>query len=251
MENNNIQKPESTNRMWMGLIVLVIGVIFLLRNFGMSIPDWLISWNTILLFIGLFIGFKRDFTGGGWLVMVLIGGYFTIADMADLDVGKYFFAGIFIILGLYLILKPKVGLKRKKKEEFAAYEQLPSAEDFVADQSRSQDFDFIDSVNVFGGANQKVYSKNFKGGDIVAVFGGCEVNLSQADFQDAIVIEVVAIFGGVKIIIPPTWEVKSEVVAIFGGMDDKRAVAPFGDGPKKLVIIKGIALFGGVNIRNF
>ena len=77
------------------------------------------------------------------------------------------------------------------------------------------------------------------------------MNLSQADFHETIVIEVVAIFGGVKIIIPPNWEVKSEVVAIFGGMDDKRAVTPFGDTPKKIIIIKGVALFGGVNIRNF
>jgi hypothetical protein len=64
-------------------------------------------------------------------------------------------------------------------------------------------------------------------------------------------LDVVAIFGGVKIIIPPTWEVKSEVTAIFGGLDDKRALMPYNGEERKIVIIKGIALFGGVDIRNF
>jgi len=62
---------------------------------------------------------------------------------------------------------------------------------------------------------------------------------------------VIAIFGGIKIIIPPSWEVKSEVTAIFGGIDDKRALGQVIEEPRKMIIIKGVALFGGVDIRNF
>jgi len=242
MEAKNINTGNPNNRIWSGLILLGIGIIFFLKNFGIDIPHWILSWHMLLIVIGLFIGAKRNFRGGGWLILVLIGAYFTIEDMGDFDFSRYYFAVIFIALGLYLILKPK-------SKAFDRWNKK-SLEETGAPTSIDKN-DIIDSVNVFGGAHQKFYSKNFKGGDVVAIFGGCELNLSQADFQDTITLDVVAIFGGVKIIVPPTWEVKSEVVAIFGGMDDKRAVAPFGDGPRKILVIKGLAMFGGVDIKNY
>ncbi|MNY41651.1 hypothetical protein D3C86_1764820 [compost metagenome] len=84
------------------------------------------------------------------------------------------------------------------------------------------------------------------------MFGGSDIDLTQADFEGVIKIDVVAVFGGVKIVIPPSWEVKSEVTAIFGGIDDKRALGiPAADEPRKVLIIEGVAMFGGVDIRNF
>jgi len=168
-----------------------------------------------------------------------------------------------VILGLYILLKPKTGFRHKAKwKNFYDEDQLvsganasnpsPSASiDPNASQPSSKGTDYVDSVNVFGGSHQAVYSKNFKGGEITAVFGGCDLNLTQADFEGEIRIEVTAIFGGAKIIVPPGWEVKSEVTAIFGGLDDKRSIQPTGEGKKRLVIIEGLALFGGVDIRNY
>mgnify|MGYP003462789976 FL=1 len=77
------------------------------------------------------------------------------------------------------------------------------------------------------------------------------MNLTQADFEGQVVIDVTAIFGGTKIIVPQGWHVKSEVTAIFGGLEDKRGIMPIAEGQNKLLIIKGIALFGGVDIRSF
>ncbi|MNT98375.1 hypothetical protein D3C72_2409480 [compost metagenome] len=59
-------------------------------------------------------------------------------------------------------------------------------------------------------------------------------------------------FGGVKIIVPPSWEVKSDVVAIFGGLDDKRSIGPMNNTePRKILKIEGVTIFGGVEIRNY
>ncbi|WP_432714788.1 LiaF transmembrane domain-containing protein [Pedobacter sp.] len=253
MKFSNINNGNTTNRVWSGLILLVIGVVFFLRNFGIEIPDWILSWHTLLIAIGLFIGVKRNFQGGGWLIMVLIGGYFTIEDMGDFDFSKYFLAFIFILLGLFLILKPKTSAMEKWKRKSAKlnFQDQTDAPANTEEPVTVDQNDVIDSVNIFGGAHQKVYSKNFKGGDVLAIFGGCELNLSHADFQDTITLDVIAIFGGVKIIVPPNWEIKSEIVAIFGGMDDKRAVAPFVDGPRKILVIKGVAMFGGVDVKNY
>ena len=64
------------------------------------------------------------------------------------------------------------------------------------------------------------------------------------------VIDVTAVFGGAKLIVPAGWQIKHEVTAIFGGLDDKRLVpAPLGS--TKILIIRGVALFGGIDIRSY
>jgi predicted membrane protein len=256
---NNTNNHSS--RMWSGLILLIIGCVFFLRNFGITMPHWVFSWHTILVVIGLAIGAKRNFQGNGWLIMVLIGGYFTLQDIADISFSRYGFAIALVAVGLFLILKPSRQSKymeEKKKADFGSVDDLnaPSDETVTDQGSFTQDDtiaidDFVDVVNVFSGSKQHIYSKKFKGGEVVSIFGGCDLNLSQADFTDTVVLEVTAIFGGVKIIVPPTWTVKSDVTAIFGGLDDKRSVLAVTEEPRKIIIIKGLALFGGVDIRNF
>ena len=247
---------NSSSRIWSGLIVLAIGLVFFLRNLGLSIPHWVISWPMLFIVIGLLVGYKRNFHGAGWLVMVLIGGFFTLQSIIDYSFSRYYFAIAFIAVGLWMIFKPKKSKNKLKGnwDKSADFDNINSSEEAGEGyiHTDSEDNDILDSVNVFGGSHQNIFSKNFKGGDVIAIFGGCDINLTQADFNDTITLDVVAMFGGVKIIVPPGWKVKSEVTAIFGGMDDKRGVGPVaGDGPRRILIIKGVALFGGVDIRNF
>jgi predicted membrane protein len=256
MENSNINNTHSrSNRVLGGLILLVIGLGFFLRNLGFYFPDWLFGWNILLVIIGLFIGMKRNFRGIGWLILVVIGVYFTLQRMFDVDISRFYIPFLLTGMGIYLIMNPKRHSFRSwGKRSNPAF----AAEDFDKDAPVSSvgsgphhPLDTIDSVNVFSGTRQNVFSKNFKGGDIVAVFGGCDVNLTQADFQGTIILDIVAIFGGVKIIIPPTWQVKSELTAILGGLEDKTSVLPYGADNNKMIVVRGLALFGGVDIRNF
>ncbi|ALL07511.1 hypothetical protein AQ505_19655 [Pedobacter sp. PACM 27299] len=271
---------KKNNSIWAGLFLLVFGLVFLLKNIGLQLPGWLLSWHTILMVIGLLIGYKKNFQGGGWLAMFLVGAFFTLQRITDANMSKYFFAMAFIIMGLYLIFRPKPSRlnnpKWKKKQanftdgafanQSAAADsddglntaaQGTEAEELDIEEPKTDQAGWVDendviaAVCVFGGTDSHVYSKNFKGGEMVAVFGGCNVNLTQADFEGAIVLEIVAVFGGVKIIIPSSWIVKSEVVAIFGGIEDKRGPVILSDGGTKIVKITGMALFGGVEIRNF
>jgi hypothetical protein len=64
------------------------------------------------------------------------------------------------------------------------------------------------------------------------------------------VIDVVQLFGGVKIIIPSNWELKSEVTAILGGVDDKRPTLNNPATGKRLVLT-GFVMFGGVDIKSY
>ncbi|KIO75475.1 hypothetical protein TH53_20130 [Pedobacter lusitanus] len=282
MENNKYK--NRSNSVWSGLILLIIGAVFLLRNFGFDIPYWVFSWPSLLILIGLVIGAKRNFHGGGWLVMVLIGGFFTLQNITDFNFTQYYIGAGFVILGLFLIFKPRrakrdwYGNRCRDHRYSGIYgwsgdrnkpaDPLSNPADTQTDAEGAQgplftdpadpnartsanENDFIDAVNVFAGSKRQVYSKSLKGGDIVSVFGGCELDLTQADFQDNVTLDIVAIFGGVKLIVPPSWVVRSEVSPIFGGLDDKRSVNPVTSEPIKIITIKGVALFGGVSIHNY
>jgi hypothetical protein len=120
----------------------------------------------------------------------------------------------------------------------------------------------LNEVNIFWGGKRRIISKNFSGGEIVAIFGGFDIDLRESDMLgNQIEIEVVTIFGGGDIRVPVGWEVVMDTVGIFGGCGDRTfhpdpkapgATNPDGSSalqPKK-VIIKGVAIFGGLNVKN-
>jgi hypothetical protein len=120
----------------------------------------------------------------------------------------------------------------------------------------------LNEVNIFWGGRKKIIAKQFVGGEVVAIFGGYEIDLTEAEMAgDYIEIEAVNIFGGGEIRVPLGWDVYMQAVGIFGGCGDRTrhpdpvpAGAKNPDGspapqPKRL-IVKGVAIFGGLTVRN-
>ena len=95
-------------------------------------------------------------------------------------------------------------------------------------------------------------SKNFKGGSLFAVFGGYKIDLTHAEMEgDRAVINASAVFGGGQIRVPENWQVSAQGAGIFGAYEDKtRHFQPDPTKPSKTLVIKGVAMFGGIEIRN-
>lgn len=94
-------------------------------------------------------------------------------------------------------------------------------------------------------------SKNFRGGETVTVFGGTEINLVNADIHNTVNLECVAVFGGLKLIVPKNWEVRTDATSIFGGIEDKRFTAVEVVPENKTLVITGTVLFGGIDIVSY
>lgn len=211
----------------------MVGLAILAKKAEFSLPDWLFDWPMILVVVGLYIGGSNNFRPGGWLAVALVGIVFLaddVFDYLDLDIARYFWPSIIIAIGLYMIFKPR------RKE-------------WDSDTITSDDF--INTTAIFGGTKNNVISKNFRGGEISTFFGGTDLNLTQADFTGTVIIQSATAFGGVKIIAPAHWNIKSEVVCIFGGIDDKRPQAKEGLDTSKTVVLKGTCIFGGIDIKSF
>lgn len=245
---NRIERQDGKGHIWTGIFLLAIGGIALARSFGVPIPNWLFSWQMLLIAIGLFVGFKKGFRDGGWFVPIIIGGAFLANDyILEGDLRRHIWPVILITLGALFIFRPRHKHCRgfKKKEGIQSETTTPLGQD-----SYTQD-DIIDNVNIFSGTKKVILSKNFKGGDIVNIFGGSEIDLTQADITTPAILEVTAIFGGATLIVPSNWAIKSEAVTIFGGIGDKRKIVPSTESPTKTLVLKGTMIFGGMEIKSY
>ena len=121
----------------------------------------------------------------------------------------------------------------------------------VIDETYDSKEDYVDSTSIFGGAKKNIISKNFKGGDLVNIFGGTELDLTRADFTGTAELELTTIFGGTKLIVPSNWTIRSEAVTIFGGLEDKRNSQTISDSAEKVLVLRGTVLFGGIEIKSF
>jgi len=110
----------------------------------------------------------------------------------------------------------------------------------------------LHTFNIFGGSERQITAKNFRGGQLFAMFGGFDIDLRQADIDgDSAVIEATAIFGGGEIKVPTNWAVEVKGMGIFGAYDDKsRQLPPDPSRPSKKLVVKGVAMFGGIEIKN-
>jgi predicted membrane protein len=241
------QKSQRRGKVVAGILVVTFGIIYLLDVSGFQIPHWVYTPPTFLVALGFIVLVKHKFkTFIGW-ASVIIGKMLLLNEFyPDFFNTDLIWPVIIILFGLKIIFKPKNNCKQKKWDKIKKYSSQNFSElDAVSDN------DFIETTAIFGGVKRNIVSKNFKGANITNIFGGSEIDLLQADFENQVFINLENIFGGVSIIVPPHWQVKSELVTVFGGIEDKRQMSQNSDVEHKVLILKGNCVFGGIEIKSF
>lgn len=279
---NNFKKSNNDGNIAFGFIILGIGIILLLKKVGIFIPGWVLTWPMILIAIGTFAIIKHEFKSFFGFFMLFFGTYFLLKNEFDFEFGisQYIWPLGLIALGIYLITQrnrenrviadirnnwqanKSSGTFKSSNVEDAKVEGVDAgASSFNSSQStgeqgftRTTGTSFADRLNidaVFSGVNRKLMTKNFQGGKITTAFGGVDLDLTQADFSGVVTIQIDIIFGGVKLIVPPHWDIRTEVSNIAAGIEDKRYFRDGGVDPSKVVVLKGTILFGGLEIKSY
>lgn len=102
-------------------------------------------------------------------------------------------------------------------------------------------------IAVFGGSTRRGVWRVRKKINMFALFGGHELDFSEAIFEnDVIEITGFWMFGGCDIKVPEGVEIRDQIAGVFGGSEVKYT-QPAPGGP--IIIIKGLALFGGCDIK--
>jgi len=215
-----------------GILILLCGIAFLLREFGFinpQIQEYLFKWQMILILVGIVNLFGRGFFFG--LILIVMGGIFIIPGLiGSVNIFKLIIPMVLIAIGLSILFAKSPAIKINKH--------------IIKENDYS-----IEEYAIFGGGQKKVTRKDFNGGSIIAIFGGVELDLTQAELAEGIHdLEVLCIFGGVSISVPSDWQIHTQVVSVLGGFADKRK----GQGiaaPNRELIIKGYAILGGGEIK--
>ena len=232
---------------WTGIFLLVIGGVALLKAMLFPIPAWVFTWQMLLIAIGFFLGIRHNFRGGAWFILMVVGGVFLVSEFfPEIMLRQYLWPGALILLGLFFIFRPR---RHRYWREYTD-QKVEEAINEKIDQPASSE-DYIDSTSIFGGVKRNIISKNFKGGDITNIMGGSEIDLTQADINGTVTIDLTQIFGGTKLIVPSNWQVKAQMAAIFGGVEDKRSVQNSVPDPGKTLVLDGTSIFGGIEIKSY
>jgi len=250
---DKIQRTQNRGRLIGGIIIIAIGLLFLCREMGMYIPGWIFTWQMLLIVIGLYIGIKHAFRNFTWIVLMLVGGAFLLREFyPNIAFGQYIWPVAIILVGLALIFKPK-SKHCQGRFDAAKYRRYSSRYEKSWNTAENrQGEDYVELSAVFGSVVKHIITKEFKGGEVNAVFGGVELNMTQADFDEKVELEMNAIFGGARLIIPPHWEVQSELAAVLGSVEDKRPLYKDPTGtPSRTLILRGSAVFGGIEIKSY
>ncbi len=230
------------------LIFIIAGVVIVGKNLNMidyQVYRIIISWQMLLIAIGVYVLSKRETNGG--LILIGIGAFFLFPKI--MGFGHYwihtYWPVAFIIIGIIMIVKilgrgennssccGKLNWDSKHQKEYSSEEG------------------FVVSSNTFGSVKQIVMDPVFKGASIKNTFGATILDLRHTTILEGeTVINVDCTFGGVEIFMPGSWSVINEVNHIAGGSDDKRYRAFDSDGTGKKIILKGNITFGGLEIKS-
>ena len=230
---------HQNNRVAVGLILILIGVLFFLKTLGIiffNVFHIVFSFPFILFAIGLIIliNSRKKFFG----IFLAFGGALMLLPRIFPDVvidSNIIFAFLIIGLGVAIILK---------KHDHPHFHRNFSREQI--------DTDFLDDVSIFSGGHKTVVTENFRGGNITAIFGGSKIDLSNCKLAEGNnILDVVTIFGGTNLIVPNDWNININVMPIFGGFSSKVRKDP--SSPTDLtrtLTIKGVSIFGGGEIKS-
>ena len=220
-------------RLFVGLVVVALGVLFLLDSAGVlsagrAIDRW---WPLAVVAAGALTLAERPRATVRGLVLVAAGGLLLLftTDVLEGNAWNYVWPVAVILLGLVIV---------------ARWRGRGVPEDASID-------DVLSGTAVFGGSDLVSASPRLRGGSLTAIFGGITVDLRGArPAPEGASINATAVFGGIDVLVPKGWRITVRSMPVFGGLDDKtdHSVEVPPDAP--MLHIDAVSIFGGVSLKH-
>src|SRR5262245_12756329 len=184
-------------RLMFGALLVMFGVLLTLDTLGiMEAGEVLRWWPAPLAVYGLMritgLGARRHVTSG--VIFSLIGSWLLLNNLDVVNQGPWdLWPIIIIVIGVAMV----TGAVHRRRGCMS-----------VAGDTSSSNFS---AFAILSGTERKVTSADFRGGDITAILGGHEIDLSSAKMTGgSAVIDLFVWWGGVTLRVPPDWHVSPE-----------------------------------------
>ncbi len=258
-EEKNTFSSGYSKSLGFGLVLMFIGIVFLGFNFGLipyAMKSVIISWQMLLILIGVIHLFKQRFISG--TVLIFVGGFFIIPKIIpglDVNFVHVFWPLLLIGAGIVILLQRLFGANWSHETwtrdwQTRGHRMRHKHYRYYSNSNVKGNTEGFSKNSVFASGDHIVLDPEFKGGELNAVFGGLSLDLRRTNLPVGETrLDVNAVFGGITIFVPADWYIETHLDAVFGGFKDNRMPKEPLDTTKKL-IITGSCVFGGGEIRN-
>lgn len=211
-----------------GFAALAAGAMLLLNSIGLIDIDWVLkSWWPIIFVIAglvLLLSSLRSWIVASFLIILGTAYQLEELNLVGFEPWQLVWPAILILVGMTILVR---GFGRG---------------------GHASDSERQEVMAIVSGSRVVSTSPNFKEANITALMGGAQLDLRKAGLADQVTIDVFTFWGGVEIIVPEDVLVENKTLSIMAGVEDQTSQAL--DKKTKTVTVKGMAIMGGVSIRN-
>jgi predicted membrane protein len=179
-------------RIWIGLVLLALGVIGILQAAGAGlggVTDW---WPIAVIGLGLTALVTRRRATVGPLLLIALG-FVLLADQLSWTTGSLFGPALLVVVGLIVLF----GLTRSNHSPSTG-----SGSTFA----------------LFGGTRMTDRSEHLQRCDATAIAGSVTLDLRESRIDEAATVDAFALMGGVDVLVPHGWRVAIKGTPILGGV---------------------------------
>jgi predicted membrane protein len=235
--------PLVPARLVLGLVVLLLGLVFLADGAGLLSADSALAlWPVGLVALGLVVVWQPDIGNRFVGAVLLIAGVWLLLNTVGVWSYRFWHTWPYLLVafGAWMIyrvrgMREREGPDGRVSGSHGRFDRPTTDADYVAG------FAFLDRVT------RQATSARFQSGEVTAVFGTCAIDLSRvtaAEQNGRTVIDTFALFGRIQLDVPAGWNVENRVLPLLGRADmPQPSVA---NGPT--VVIQGPAIGGSVSV---
>jgi predicted membrane protein len=221
-----------TPRLIIGLAILALGTLWTLDNLNiLESEDFTQWWPVVLIAIGAVQFASRRTNRVGPVVLMIVGVLLLASslDYIDFDLGDLIPLAI-AAWGAKLVWDALA--RRSARAGVIGYDDAT-----------------VHAFAVMGGVHWHSTTREFRGGDVNAIMGGVEIDLRDAQMKpgEEVIIDALALMGGIEIFVPAGWRIKSDVLPIMGAFENN-AKASSDSGP--MLTVRGTVVMGGIEVKN-
>jgi predicted membrane protein len=225
-------------RIFWGLMLIVLGILFLFDQMGRIDFGELVSryWPVVFIIISISIIIGNGFRStGSALFFLALGTFFLLMELEIFDRSLWHYWPVFIIAaGIWVLMRPMV---------------FPS---FSSDKKAAPELN-VDELKisaVFAGIKRRIESPAFKGGKAEVVLGSLDLDLAGSGLSDGqATVELSAVLGSIELRVPRAWQVVIEGSPILGNIEDKRR--PVAEAERKGILhMKASVVLGNIEIKD-
>ena len=244
---NSARRSGLGGRVFFGVLVIVIGVLFLVDKAGIAELDSLLDWwPSLIILYGAWRLIANRFRSLFLPLLLIFGG--VVLQLRELDTADVFstiWPAFLIALGVAIVIG---GMRSRNRRQRGGDSSHSASTIIDVDLGAPADAD-DGTLHAVAGSQDRIVSGDFYDGSINVVMGNGTLDMRDATIVDKpATLEVSVVMGEVKVRVPTEWNVRIVNSSQIGDTKDTRRSQNNSDDPD--LIIRGSVTMGSLQITD-